>query len=393
MPRTVGQSVPKYRKHRASGQAVCTINSKDHYLGPHGTKASRIEYDRMIAEWLVRGRQSPEESGEALTVTELIVHYWRFAKSHYVKNEKPTSEQASIKVAMRLVRELYGNVPVTEFGPLALKAIRLKQIESGLSRRSINQNLGRIKRVFKWGVSEQLVPAEIFQALATVVGLRQGRTEAKESAPVLPVDESTVEATLPHLPDVVADMVRLQRITGSRPAELCILRPCDLDRSSDVWNYKPESHKTQHHGRERVIFIGPQTQAVLLRYLARDAEAYCFRPCDSEAKRLAEQEANRKTPRSCGNVRGSNVKKRPKKKPGEKYSTGSYRRAIHRACDKAEIPRWSPNRLRHSAATEIRKRFGLEAAQVTLGHASADITQVYAERDNTLAIQVAREVG
>ena len=55
--------------------------------------------------------------------------------------------------------------------------------------------------------------------------------------------------------------------------------------------------------------------------------------------------------------------------------------------------RWSPNRLRHSAGTEIRKRYGLEAAQVILGHASADVTQVYAERDLQKAVEIMREVG
>jgi site-specific recombinase XerC len=59
----------------------------------------------------------------------------------------------------------------------------------------------------------------------------------------------------------------------------------------------------------------------------------------------------------------------------------------------ARIEHWAPNRLRHSAGTEIRKRFGLEAAQVTLGHASADVTQVYAERDAKLAAEVARKIG
>ncbi len=34
-----------------------------------------------------------------------------------------------------------------------------------------------------------------------------------------------------------------------RPAELCILRPADIDRSGDVWVYRPSDHKTQHHGR------------------------------------------------------------------------------------------------------------------------------------------------
>ena len=140
--------------------------------------------------------------------------------------------------------------------------------------------------------------------LTMVSGLRKGKTEARETAPVLPVDDAVVDATLEYLPAIPADMVRFQRLTGCRPAEVCSLRPCDLDRSEEVWIYRPESHKTEHHDRDRIILIGPQAQGVLLRYLARDAQACCFRPCDSEAKRLAEQEANRKTPLSCGNVRG-----------------------------------------------------------------------------------------
>ncbi len=137
-----------------------------------------------------------------------------------------------------------------------------------------------------------------------IAGLRRGRTEARETVPILPVKDSTVDATLPHMPTVVADMVRLQRLTGCRPAEVCTLRPCDLDRSGEVWTYKPDSHKTEHYGPDRTIFIGPQAQEILLRYSDRETQTCCFRPCDSEAKRRAENEAHRKTPLSCGNIRG-----------------------------------------------------------------------------------------
>ena len=68
-------------------------------------------------------------------------------------------------------------------------------------------------------------------------------------------------------------------------------------------------------------------------------------------------------------------------------------RAIHRACDKAGIDRWGPNRLRHAAATEVRKEFGLEGAQIILGHASADVSQVYAERDIAKGLEIARKIG
>ena len=57
------------------------------------------------------------------------------------------------------------------------------------------------------------------------------------------------------------------------------------------------------------------------------------------------------------------------------------------------MPYWSANQLRHSRATEVRRRYGLEAAQVALGHARADVTQVYAERDLALAEQIALEIG
>jgi site-specific recombinase XerD len=55
--------------------------------------------------------------------------------------------------------------------------------------------------------------------------------------------------------------------------------------------------------------------------------------------------------------------------------------------------RWHPNQLRHSFATRVRKQHGLEAAQVLLGHSRADVTQVYAERNEELAAKVAAKIG
>jgi hypothetical protein len=188
-------------------------------------------------------------------------------------------------------------------------------------------------------------------------------------------------------------------------------KPCDIDRSEKVWKYQPERHKTEHYGRERVICLGPLARATIARYLDGEHGEHCFRPRDSEAKRRASRHEARKTPLSCGNRPGTNRRRRPKRAAGGKYSVDSYRRAIHRACDKAFLAsadvaadpielaawqskhRWSPNQLRHTAATDIRRRFGLEAAQVVLGHAAANVTQVYAERDYALAARVAEAVG
>jgi len=418
MPR-LSNSVPKYRKHRASGQAIVTLNGRDHYLGPHGTRASKREYDRLTGEWLANSRNLPSGQASDLTVGELLLRYWQHAKLYYRKNGEPTQEISALKSALRPVRELYSSHPAQEFGPLALEAVRQRMITRGWSRTGINRAISRVRRVFRWGVSKEMIPPSVSQALTTVDGLRKDRSEARERPPIEPVNHATSEASLEHMSSVVADMVRLQRLTAMRPGEVCIMRPCDIDRSGETWTYRPESHKTEHHGRSRSVFIGPKGQAVLLRYLARDPAMYCFRPTDSEAKRRAEAHANRKTPLSCGNRPGRRPKGRPKQRLGECYTTESYRRAIYRGCDKAfphptlgyklrssftdaekrklrewqSEHHWSPNQLRHSAATQIRKHHGLEAAQILLGHSQLGTTQVYAERDISKGLEVARLIG
>ena len=227
----------------------------------------------------------------------------------------------------------------------------------------------------------------------TLAGLKKGRSIARETRPVECVEDAVVEATLPHLPTIVADMVRLQRLTGMRPGEICSLRPCDVFKSDDVWQYVPDEHKTEHHEKNRVIVLGPRAQKLLKSYLDRDANSFCFSPAESEQLRREAAAASRKTPFRYGNSSGTNRVGNPKRKAGDRYTTDSYRRVIHRACSKHGIEKWAPNRLRHTSATEIRKRFGLEAAQVICGHQSADVTQIYAERNLELARQVAREVG
>lgn len=422
MPRLT-KSLPKYRFHRASGQAVVTLDGSDYYLGPHKTKASRLEYDRLVAEWLANGRRMPVTDAEGkVTVMEVLAAYKRFADGYYVKNGQPTNEVKQLLYAMKVVKQLYGTIDAADFGPLKLQAVQQAMIRNGWARKNINKQVSRVVRMFAWAESKEMVPKGTAGALREVSGLHEGRTTAKETAPILPVADDVVQQTLPHMPEVVSDMVRLQRMSGARPDEVCSIRPCDIDTTGDVWSYIPESHKTQHHGKRRVIFIGPRAQAVLRPYLLRATESYCFSPIDAERKRRAAAYEARTVPFSCGNKPGSNRKTRPAREPGDRYTSASYRRAVHRACELAfkmpaslKAPRketpeakadrqtraaawrekycWAPNQLRHSAATAIRKQFGLEGAQVTLGHATANVTEVYAERDLAKAAAIMREVG
>ncbi len=390
---TLKRVLPKYRKHKASGQAVVTIEGRDIYLGPWKTNVSRLEYDRVITEYLTAGRQLPIKGLEAsdLTVVELLAHYKRFAKAYYRKNGKPTGEWENIEYAIKPLAKLYGRTLVRDFGPLALKTVRQKMVEDGLTRQGINARIKRIKRVFRWGVSEQLAPATLIQALDTVAAMKAGRTSAPESEPVKQVADDLVDKTLPHLPEVVADMARFQRLTACRPGEVCIVRPADLDRGSEVWRYVPASHKCEHHETPRIIAIGPRAQAILLPYLLRAPLDYCFSPAESERQRKAAMRANRKTKVQPSQMDRS--KKAPKRTPQGHYTTKSYAYAVRRACVRNGLELWSPNQLRHTAGTALRSRFGLEASRTVLGHTSPDTTLLYAERDEELAARIMREVG
>jgi hypothetical protein len=234
---------------------------------------------------------------------------------------------------MSTIKSLYGTLPIPQFGPSKLEAIRQHLIEAGLSRGFINQRIGIIKRMFKWGVAKELVPAMIYHALATVEGLKKGRTAARETKPVEPVDDAAVDATLPHLPPVVADMVRLQRHLGCRPSEVCMIRPMDVNTSRAVWVYTPESHKTQHHDHERRIYIGPKGQEILRPYLLRAKDAYCFSPKESRRRQYAAMRESRKTRVQPSQL--NRKKRKPTRQPGDKYTKNSYGYAIVRACELA----------------------------------------------------------
>lgn len=382
MSHTSSRRIPAYRHHRPSGQAVVTLNGHDHYLGPHSSPASRQEYDRLVAEWLAGGRVLQQLA--PLTVDDVIVAYMQFVEGYYRKDGEPTDEQYCIRAALRPVHRLYGQVPAAEFGPRALKAIRQTLVDDGrLARTTINSYVGRIRRMFGWAVSEQLIPGDVYQSLLTVRGLARGRCVVREAAPVVPVSEEQLQATLPELPPTVAAMVQLQLLTGCRPGEICIVRPVDIDRSGDVWEYTPRRHKTQHRGHERRVFLGPRAQTVIQPWLQCAPEDYCFDP-----RRSAGDEAQTAKTHACSAAEFPRPTRR-----NDHYTVDSYRRAITRACDRAGVTRWSPNQLRHARATEVRALAGLEAAQTILGHTRADVTQVYAERDFQRAMSIMGEIG
>lgn len=430
MPRMPNITPPKYRKHKPSGQAVVTICGKDNYLGPYNSLASKVEYDRLIAEWLANGRRlaSDQDSAQSIKIFNLIDLYLNFAESYYRRLDgTPAGEVTTLRSALQLLYQLYAQMLAEDFGPLALKAVRQKMLEKNWSRGHINDQVGRIKSMFRWAVENEMVPATVHHGLIAVRGLARGRCDAREGRRVRPVSEALISPICPHVAPQVWAMIELQLLTGMRPGEVVLMQGLHLETTGKVWTYLPESHKTAHHGHSRRIFIGPRAQDVLKPFLKPDLNAYLFSPIEAEKKRRAVLTANRRTPLSCGNRPGTHRKPHPVRRPDKHYSVDSYRRAIERGCFKAFPPpsplgrakgethaqwkkrltakqleelsawqrehRWHPHQLRHNAATRLRKEFGIEVARVILGHRSPLITEVYAELDDAKAIQVIQKIG
>lgn len=335
MPKLPSTAVPAYCLHRASGQAVVTLGGRDIYLGVHGSPASKAEYDRRIAEWVAAGRRVPVEP-QSLTVLELIAAYLRHARSYYRGEDgKKTKATTNIEESLKPVLKLYGRTPAMEFGPLKLKTIREAMIAEGRVRTNINRHVVRIRGAFKWAVENEMIPPTVLHGLMSVPGLRVGRSGAKEPAPVRPVAREHVEAVAEHVSRQVAAMLRLQMITGMRPGEVCSMRTGDIDTTGTLWVYRPQHHKTKHHGHHREIFIGPKAREILKPFLKRDLAAYIFSPADAEAERRASLHTARKTPLSCGSKPGSNKRRKPKRIVGQWYTPLSYYCAIRRGCEKA----------------------------------------------------------
>jgi integrase len=407
--------IPNYRRH-SSGQARVTLNGKDYLLGPYGSAESKEVYRRLISEWLAR-RGQPEKSqeDEPLSVNHLILAYWEFAKDYYGFDRGNRGDAYCLKDALRVVRLLYGRTPARDFGPLALKACRRQMVEQGWSRTYANAQVDRVRRMFRWAAGEELLPGSVYENLRAVAGLRAGKSGARETKKVKPVRPEHIDAALRHLPPAIQAMVQVQLLTGCRPAEVCVVRPMDIDmRNPSCWVFRPGSdkgphgeHKTAHHGHERLIFIGPKAQAVLRPFLGGEPDAYCFSPAQSEARRNAQRGESRISPMTPSQAsRGPAARRR--RAPGDRYDTHSYRRAIARACRKADaeahkndqavpadevvVPTWSPNRLRHNRATDLRPH-GLDLVKTILGHSKVETTELYAEKDVAAAMELVARVG
>jgi hypothetical protein len=196
---------PKYSRQKRRGltdRVYTRIDGQKIYLGVYGSAESRAKYNALITQ------PKPHSPTGDATVADVMVSYLEYSHRYYQQPDGTAGrEYGLICEVLRHLRQQDIDIDATEFGPKRLKEVRQSLIDAGFSRIFINKQVGRVVRMFKWAVSEELVQGSVYTNLSTVEGLRRGRSEARETKPRQPVSDAVVVRTLEHLPQVLADMV------------------------------------------------------------------------------------------------------------------------------------------------------------------------------------------
>jgi integrase len=340
----------KYRKHSTRNKAFVQVNKKVVYLpGTYNSAESLAAYRDML-------RQHTDQSPGVRTVQDLCVAYLDFCLVHY-QNDKSHGQYYVVRQYARKLVEKFGLMPVGQFGPKKLREFALSVAKEGLARSSVNRAIRLTKKMFRWGVAQEMVDPSVHHALSAVSPMRLG--EVRDTEPIQPAKWRDVRVVIRSANSMLSTMIKMQWLIGCRPGELCKMQVSELKMDVSPWEWTPAKHKNKWRGKRLVYFLSPLAQRILAEWLDGAIEGYVFSP------------------------------KRRGQRFGLVYSPGRYRDAVANACKKAKVKSFSPHQLRHSRATRLRSRYGIEAARISLGMSSLDTAAIYAEANKKVAKKIA----
>lgn len=380
---------PRITLHAATGQARVNYRGTAHYLGPFNGPQVQERYAALLVQLAeagsgVSGPLAATPCPPILTVAEVAERFLTAAET-----ERPAGQHARYAVALRVLVRVCGQVPAAEFDDVRLEAVRLAMLtgswltetdraklkgrlrHAGWCRTNAARHVARIKTVWRWAERRKLVPPGSWGNLRALLPLSGNLPGVRESPRRRATSRADLDAVLPHVQRnrrhrPAAAMLELQHITGMRSGEVCVMRPCDIDRETGptfdgvkVWLYRPHAHKTAHLGHTRIIALGPAAQAILAPWLLSCPadDAYLFRPRTSA-----------------------------------RYSVVSYAKCIAHACERAGVKIWAYGG-RRATADRVRRAAGLETARAVLGHATTAETEGYCNIGDELDIEAAARVA
>jgi len=385
---------------RDGNQSFSWHNGKRYYHGTFGTSEAEENYRRFKIALLENPTLLPVQGNKVgdVLVSELATGFLT-----HIEPRTNKTDLWHFKRAIGFLAELYGGLPVNEFSPKKLMLVRSQMVRTGtLCRKTINKYIVKIRRIFKWGVVEEVVPPSVILALKAVEGLQKGEPETFDHASREDVPDAVIKRTLPFMSPTVAAMVQVQRLTGMRPSEVCRMAAGNIDRTRDpkLWYYVPEKHKTEEYIGKKAIPLGEPERELIAPYLEgkKPTEAV-FSPRTAMQELNTERRTNRKTKISPSQQeRDRQTAENPADRLGEFYDRDSYRKAVEYAIRKGNgvlpveetIPDWTPYQLRHTAATETSRAVGKEKAKALLTHRSMRTIEIYDHSDLAVREELAR---
>ena len=326
-----------------------------------------------------------------------MLAYYQHSETRYRGTDgKPTREVEHVRHSLKPVRVLYGRPSRKTSGRTNSRPCAASMVREGLALTTIRDRMSRVKRMVRWGVARRLVPADSAHLLEAVEALEPERDGVRETEPVEPVERHDVDAILEHVQPTIGAMIMLQWWSGTSPGEV-IANDDGADRPEGGDMGLPTCQAQNRAARQNPRgLLGPEARAILTPLLKADPDAPIFSPRDSFEARMEERKANRQTPHTPSSRAGSESVLRPRA-PRLLYDKDSYARAIRRACDKAGVPIFGPNRTRHAFGTRDAASSRAAGSRSEPGSRGARwpgvFTQLYAKRNEALAVRIIEEAG
>lgn len=370
---------PTQLKHDiTTDRAYVYYQGKKTYFGKFGS----VEAAKGFAAWLREQFDcQPDSKPDDIQVAECISRFLSHAIVYYSEDGSPTGEYRNLLSSAQLLIDFdFAAMPASQFGPACLLRLQSTMAKTRTSRTdhtpkwartTINAHIKRIRRIFRWCASRELIPTSIVVGLELVESIPANRNMARETMPVEPVAVADVLHTLPYLSPTVQEMIRVQLLCGMRPQDVCGLTASSIDTSGKIWLARPQKHKNSLRGKSLTKAIPPEAQGILKTRMRIYSTGPLFSTKESLEYWWSRSRNKHTKPKSSISLR------RP-------FSSGSYGKAISSGIRRAnedgkKVPHWAPNQLRHLMGTHVRELCGLEAAQVYLGHAKPDMTLDYAQ--------------
>lgn len=400
------KKVPGLLQHKGKnlGYSINPNTRKTTYHGQWGLAATKQAYLRWCAELLTEDVTPSIVPEHEPVVADLVNAMIKHSLSYYRDpvTGKPTSQLGVIKSALREL-DLYLETKIKDFKPSTLVAVRaaivhrdiMPQSEGTPKKKlcisSVNNAIVKIRQMFKLGVEWELVPVEIYQALAQVQHLNW-RTAPTLRNPdkIAPVPVEYFPLIMPHLKPLYQALLKVHIETGMRVKELCSMRWSEITEVEPgvLWCYSPAEHKNSHRGDTRTIYI-KQHFIDLMRSVRKplwDADAvWCQRGVGRHAGYSGMISAD------CYGraIEGAQKRYNEGRISIEAGARTDKKKFKYTSAKRVPMAHWTPLQIRHTYATQVRRTHGLEGAQAVLGHSTIDATQIYAEKRDDLARSIA----